>query len=377
MSEPTHCSYLSVFFTSLACSTIGSAFDIPTLGSSILDAKILYILYLMKETLRCSIYRFENIKKYQLEMVKLLETRDSGGYVFYYYTPSRVASYVFTVVFAICTIYLTYQIVRIATSRRRRSMVPKKKLTRYLCMMIPLWVGCIMEIVGYIGRLISANDITSLGPFIIQSVALLVAPTLFAATIYMSLGELVRTLQAPEKSIVSLKYLTKLFVAGDVVSFLLQGSGGGMASSNPSIGRLLIIAGLFVQILFFGMFCVTESTFYIRMEHKPNSISQSGEAFPNKFVNWRSYCYVLFNSSMLILVRSIYRAIEFIQGESGSIARNQTLLYLFDSAMMSVAVILLLAFNIPDYLVLHEGKFGDTSESAGIMDYDDNKDTSF
>lgn len=43
-------------------------------------------------------------------------------------------------------------------------------------------------------------------------------------------------------------WLTKIFVAGDVFSFLLQSGGGGMlaSGSNSSIntGKLLVVAGL-------------------------------------------------------------------------------------------------------------------------------------
>lgn len=43
---------------------------------------------------------------------------------------------------------------------------------------VPFLIGCLMEAVGYIGRALSASDPQSTGPYIIQSVLLLVAPAL-------------------------------------------------------------------------------------------------------------------------------------------------------------------------------------------------------
>jgi hypothetical protein len=59
----------------------------------------------------------------------------------------------------------------------------------------------------------------------VQSLLLLVAPALFAATIYMTLGRIILLVDGEVHSIISKKWLTKLFVAGDVLSFMMQGSG--------------------------------------------------------------------------------------------------------------------------------------------------------
>lgn len=51
---------------------------------------------------------------------------------------------------------------------------------------------------------------------------------LFAATIYMSFGRLVTGAGAQSYTLIRHKWITKIFVAGDVLSFFLQA--GGMAS---------------------------------------------------------------------------------------------------------------------------------------------------
>lgn len=82
-----------------------------------------------------------------------------------------------------------------------------------------------VETIGYIGRILSHFDQEALGPYIMQTLLLLVAPALFAASIYMILGRLINLLKAEKYSVVRLRWLTKLFVGGDVLSFTLQSAG--------------------------------------------------------------------------------------------------------------------------------------------------------
>lgn len=76
-------------------------------------------------------------------------------------------------------------------------------------------------------RAVSANQNPDYekNPFITQTVLILLAPALYAASIYMLLGRIIRLLDAASYSLVPPKWLTKVFVAGDVVSFVLQGIG--------------------------------------------------------------------------------------------------------------------------------------------------------
>src|SRR6266536_4290911 len=69
-------------------------------------------------------------------------------------------------------------------------------------------------------------------PYVIQSVLLLVAPALFAASIYITLGRIIRCVKGEKHSIIRVNWLTKLFVIGDVLSFFVQGGVAGMMVSG-------------------------------------------------------------------------------------------------------------------------------------------------
>lgn len=84
-----------------------------------------------------------------------------------------------------------------------------------------------VEVIGYIGRALSHNEAPdyTLGPYIIQSILLLVAPALFAASIYMELARIVLMVEGDHALIIRRRWLTRIFVTGDVVSFLMQSGG--------------------------------------------------------------------------------------------------------------------------------------------------------
>lgn len=71
----------------------------------------------------------------------------------------------------------------------------------------------------------------TLGPYIIQAILLLVAPALFAATIYMELGRIMILVRGEDRAVIRRTWLTKAFVGGDILSFFLQG-GGRYSSMN-------------------------------------------------------------------------------------------------------------------------------------------------
>jgi hypothetical protein len=190
---------------------------------------------------------------------------------------------------------------------------------------------------GYIGRAISSHDQWALGPFIIQSIFILLGPALFAASIYMILGRLIRHVNGEKYSLIRATWLTKIFVCGDVLSFLMQGSGGGImsgagsgdakdAKSKMDLGQNVIIGGLIVQVLFFGSFVVVAAIFHSRARKAPQ-IRALGSA-------WERYMYLLYGTSVLIFIRSVFRVVEYAQGNDGFLMRHEVFLYVFDSALM-------------------------------------------
>ena len=93
--------------------------------------------------------------------------------------------------------------------------------------------------IGYVARYLAAKSPYSNGPYILQSLFLILPPSLYAATIYMLYGRIVLLVNAPQASLIRPTWVTKIFVTGDVISFLMQAGGGGLtASSKPDTAKL-------------------------------------------------------------------------------------------------------------------------------------------
>ncbi|KAJ9225349.1 hypothetical protein DTO169C6_2379 [Paecilomyces variotii] len=253
-------------------------------------------------------------------------------YALYRYTPSIPAAVVFAGIFLFLSVLHLIRLIRNRTF-----------------FFIPFVVGLLFECAGYIARIFSHFDTTALGPYIVQTMLILVAPPLFAASIYMTLGRTITKLDAEDKSIVPVRFLTKIFVVGDVISFVLQCGGGGyMAAGTLSAmkaGAHIVIGGLVIQLVFFGFFVYVSALFHWRMkkwpryDHVPPSVGSHG--FQSQ-ITWESLMWALYAACFLILVRSVFRVVEFVEGNDGFIMHREYLLYIFDACLMSLSGIVLI-----------------------------------
>ncbi|KAL2126588.1 hypothetical protein VTI74DRAFT_574 [Chaetomium olivicolor] len=205
--------------------------------------------------------------------------------------------------------------------------------------MLPLAIGGIFEIIGYGARCKSGTESPNwtLGPYIVQAILLLVAPSLFAATIYMQLGRIITLLQGESRALIRKKWLTKIFVTGDVLSFVLQGGGGGYQAAGSldalNNGAKVIIVGLFVQLIFFGFFIVVAVAFDRSISRNPTWQSQTHSL-------WRRHMWALYLGSGLVMIRSVFRAVEYLQGFDGYLLSHEAYLYVFDAVLMVLVMVL-------------------------------------
>ncbi|PVH71332.1 hypothetical protein DL98DRAFT_503731 [Cadophora sp. DSE1049] len=133
------------------------------------------------------------------------------------YSPSLAVGAVTTGIFAILTIFHTVRLFKTRT---------------WFC--IPFIVGGIFESIGYGARAASNSNRESLPLYIMQALLILLAPILFAASVYMILGRLIRATGAESYAIIRVTRITKIFVGGDILCFLVQAMGAGMLSGADS-----------------------------------------------------------------------------------------------------------------------------------------------
>lgn len=201
-----------------------------------------------------------------------------------------------------------------------------------------------------------------------QSLLLLIAPALFAASIYIVLGRVILLVDGERYSLIRQKWLTKIFVTGDVISFLVQAGGGGIQAAGTlellHAGEKIIVVGLFLQLAFFGFFIVVAGLFHFRFvranprskfessAQSLNNASYKAEARANdsprstqdeipqqatddaNLLPWKRHMLALYVASALIMVRSVFRVVEYLQGNNGYLLRHEVYLYIFDALLM-------------------------------------------
>ncbi|KAL4804719.1 RTA1 domain protein [Aspergillus unguis] len=264
---------------------------------------------------------------------------DTIDFELYRYTPSQPAAALFAAFFAITTLYHIWQI----------------KQTR-AWFFTPFALGGIFQIIGYSTRIAAHNNTENVPIYAIHTLLILLAPPLYAASMYMALGRLITFLHAETLSLVPVRYLTAVFVTGDVVAFLMQA-----AESSFSLGEKITIGGLGVQLTFFVFFILASTLFHYRVRRNtskegvifrvrelqtpsirssPSEETQSPK--PNGKFNWNessrcsweSLLGVLYAASILILIRSVFRLVEYVQGNRGYLIRHEVFMYVFDSSLM-------------------------------------------
>jgi hypothetical protein len=75
--------------------------------------------------------------------------------------------------------------------------------------------------------------------------------------------------------------------------------------------------GLFVQLVFFGLFVAAAGVFHKRVHDAPTERALR--------TPWKKHMYALYAVSVMVFVRSLVRVIEFVQGFKGYIGSHEVL----------------------------------------------------
>ncbi|KFZ00276.1 hypothetical protein V498_00208 [Pseudogymnoascus sp. VKM F-4517 (FW-2822)] len=265
------------------------------------------------------------------------------GAIFFPYTPSLQAAYVFMGSFAFLTIaHIIY-------------IFPLRSW--YFLSFI---LGGICETFGYYGRTKAHEDVSEIGSWMLQNVLILGGPTFLAATVYMTLGRYIVALDAHDHAMIAPRWITRIYILIDVICFASQFMGAGIqASGDPKIidiGNRAILAGLIFQLVAFAFFVIMA----IRVHSRLNRQHEVYAAVPSHWPMSRKYFWGLYVVSVLFIVRNLVRAIEYAQQassggisyatqntdgtitmpekkETSSIGSNEIFLYIFDAAPMAAS----------------------------------------
>jgi hypothetical protein len=121
--------------------------------------------------------------------------------------------------------------------------------------------GIVLEIIGYIGRILLHNNDFNFNYFIIYIVCLTIGPAFFSAAIYLCLARII-AIYGTSLSWLKPRTITCSFIFCDFISLLLQAVGGAIASTSndqagTDTGVNIMIAGLSTQVVsMFAFVCL-------------------------------------------------------------------------------------------------------------------------
>lgn len=260
---------------------------------------------------------------------------------FYNYRLSLPANAVFLTLFSISLIWF---IVTYAVTRRGLGFT------------IAMILGIICEVLGYAGRLMSWKNPWNENGFLIQICCLTIGPAFMAAGIYLCLRRIVYAF-SPENSRIPPEYYTRIFIPCDVISLVLQATGGGMASvashNNEPIetGDNIMIAGLAFQVFTLLVFMICAADFALNAMRRRRKLGAA--AFDQNDVtrrvrnSWlfRGFLAALAISTICIFWRSVFRVAELSRGWEGELTYRQDLFIGFEGVMVIVACLVLNFFH--------------------------------
>jgi len=269
----------------------------------------------------------------------------------YSYQPSEGAGWAFLVLFATATIahfilmvayraayFIPFIVGGISKSNRR--LLPSRCKTRSTADITAV------ETFSYYGRVWSSHDPRNFKPFVLYSLLVVPAPVFLAASMYMSLGRVIRALDARDRASLSPKWLTAVFVLNDVLCFIVQIAGIGLqvttSASVRATGRTVVLIGLIFQIVVFACFVLVAIKFHVRLRRDPTRISSEPRTG-----RWTTHMWALYVASLCIVVRNLVRVVEYAEGADGFITTHEAMLYVFDGTLMWLVMVI--------YVPVHPG----------------------
>ncbi|KAM5343778.1 hypothetical protein ACJ41O_012315 [Fusarium nematophilum] len=267
---------------------------------------------------------------------------------YYIYNPSEPLAGVVAGLYGISFFVTLYQIIR-------------KKAWVWLVMLLAV----AMEVIGYAARIVSATKPTDKGPYVVQFTLVILPPVLMAGVIYVVFARLVFWVVPPESRTLRFlwvppRFITLVFVGIDVISLILQLiaailiSGTDPTESNAktkiNLGKDLGLVGVSTQIAGFGIFTISAIRFHFTSRRLNGEFVRANQAKHGVQGNWMKLLLVINASCILILIRSVYREIEFAGGKNGRTQQKEWFLYVFDTLPILLVVLLYNVFFPANYL---------------------------
>ncbi|KAF9121870.1 hypothetical protein BGW39_010209 [Mortierella sp. 14UC] len=196
--------------------------------------------------------------------------------------------------------------------------------------------------------------------FVLQNILIIATPSAFLAFNYILYGRFVTAIDPQfsfnqshlrmEKSrycLIPPRIVGRIFVVSDITTFLIQvaagsmvGNAAGKNASIANIGDKLFLTGVCAQGISYGLFTVLLSHTLMRLvaDRRKAGLNQSERSWMGLDRNIAITVGCLYVSSLFIIIRSVYRIIEFVQGHEGYLISNEVFLFVLDAVPLVFAI---------------------------------------
>lgn len=203
------------------------------------------------------------------------------------------------------------------------------------------------EAIGWAGRTWNAKCPYNHDAFLMQITTLIIAPTFFAAGLYVLLGILIKQLGSQTSSLSPSSYAI-IFCTCDVISLVVQAVGGALAAKatvelngDTTTGTHIMVAGIAFQLFTMSIFALLVCDFLRRAKRLV------------KMRPTRLALIALFVAFLMIYIRSIYRTVELAEGWTGSLITHEGYFIGLDAVLMVIAAVVFLVLD-PAVLLQNE-----------------------
>ncbi|KZV70103.1 RTA1-domain-containing protein [Peniophora sp. CONT] len=261
----------------------------------------------------------------------------------YGYVPTRAISFLFLSLFGLSTATHLAQAVYFR-----------------LWFLLPTVVLCgVGELVGWSGRLWSSYNIQNDNAFLMQITTTIISPTPLIAANFIMLGRIILRL-GEGYSRVNQRWYTRIFLSCDIIALIIQGAGGGIASSandkaGTDLGANVMLAGIIFQLVCIIVYTALAAEFlWHYVKDRPFRRAFVYEHRSQTPMRLKVMLLGMGIMTVLLFIRSIYRTAELADGWDGIIINTEWPFDLFDGAMITIAMISLNVIHPGWFLVPEE-----------------------
>jgi len=207
--------------------------------------------------------------------------------------------------------------------------------------MIAMLMGLVLEVVGYVGRIMLHDSPFDNNNFLMYLVTLTIAPALMTAAIYLCLARIIHV-YGPHLSYFKPRTYTLTFCGCDLVSLVLQALGGALASTadteaDSNLGKNIMLAGLGFQVFSLILFALCCGDFALR-------VWKGRGTWNDRYLDlvssrlFKSFLFGLLVACVTIFVRSVYRCVELSGGFNGTLfVSDEAVFMVLEGVMIIIA----------------------------------------